>query len=375
MYFIHILILVFLLSGNGIANSDESEPFMFEPVIISQDSEHSAFTDLIYYNNYFFCSFRESDSHAGDKDGIIHIKKSKTGKKWISCAKIQAEGLDFRDPRLSLTPSGRLMLLMGGSVYKDKELLELLPHVSFSDDGSHWEKPQALKSLKSKWLWDVDWDGKNAYGFAYAKDLKSFTLYKLSEKPLRVYKVQDFHFQKEWGENPTEAKVRFSSDGDLHAVIRLQKNKGLIGCASRPYKDWTWKSVQSHLGGPNFIIDENEEMWVCSRTLFLEDKKKDSSWEDLAYNTIFALTDLGLLRVMTLPSGNGSAGDSGYPGLVLRNGNLYISYYSSHEAGKAKVFFIKVSMKELRKKKSELLTSFITKDGKKMDYILKKLED
>ncbi|MAD80997.1 MAG: hypothetical protein QGF59_25915 [Pirellulaceae bacterium] len=45
---------------------------------------------------------------------------SDNGDRWESAALIAEDGIDLRDPKLSIMPDGWLMLIMGGSVYDDK---------------------------------------------------------------------------------------------------------------------------------------------------------------------------------------------------------------------------------------------------------------
>src|SRR5690606_19458539 len=102
-------------------------------LIYGNADEYSAFTDLIYFKNHFYCSFRVGSSHVGGEDGKIRILRSKDGSNWETFAYLQKEGIDLRDPKLSITPKGRIMVIIGGSVYDGKTLLDKQPHVSFSN--------------------------------------------------------------------------------------------------------------------------------------------------------------------------------------------------------------------------------------------------
>src|SRR3954468_10177861 len=75
---------------------------------------HNAFTDLIRWRDRWYCTFREADAHVGG-DGKVRVLESADGKAWGPVALIAEEGIDLRDPKLSITPDGRLMIVAGGS--------------------------------------------------------------------------------------------------------------------------------------------------------------------------------------------------------------------------------------------------------------------
>ncbi|HPD29783.1 MAG TPA: hypothetical protein PLL20_07300 [Phycisphaerae bacterium] len=83
---------------------------------------HNAFTDLIRFQDKWYCTFREGEGHVGG-DGKLRVLESVDGDKWSSAALLTEEGVDLRDPKLSITADGRLMMVAGGSIYKGKELV------------------------------------------------------------------------------------------------------------------------------------------------------------------------------------------------------------------------------------------------------------
>src|SRR5690606_9793714 len=92
---------------------------------IWDQADHNAFTDLIRYKDAFYCTFREASGHVvnpGQENGSIRVIRSVDGKEWKSLALLKKDGLDLRDPKLSITPEGRLMVVMGGSVYREGKL-------------------------------------------------------------------------------------------------------------------------------------------------------------------------------------------------------------------------------------------------------------
>lgn len=296
-------------------------------------AEHNALTDLIFFRNVYYCCFRESDMHAEGKDGKIRILSSKDGVLWTSVALISRLGVDLRDPMLSEMPDGRLMLLMGGSVYKNQRYETGSPRVAFSLDGSTWG-PIVDVNMPGEWIWRVTWHQGIGYGASY-----SFTDPKDLKKPWRVklFKTIDgLHYTlvTPWdiSNRPNETTLRFLESGEMVAMVRRDGN-GLIGSAAPPYERWHWFETRFRFGGPNFLILPNGKMWAGSRL---------TVWHQGKRHFYTCLASMGLDEyqpMITLPSG----GDTSYPGLVYRDGLLRMSYYSSHE-GKAIIYLATVDL-------------------------------
>eukprot|EP01035_Chromulina_nebulosa_P043593 gene43593-59045_t len=102
---------------------------------------HNAFTDMLRWQGRWWCTFREAAGHVGG-DGVIRVIVSADGATWVSAAALAEKDVDLRDPKLSVAPDGRLMLVCGGSIYLGtKELKGRRPRVSFSKDGRSWTEP------------------------------------------------------------------------------------------------------------------------------------------------------------------------------------------------------------------------------------------
>lgn len=101
---------------------------------IYSDQNYNAFTSLIKFKGKFYCAFRAGEKHVYGKDGVIKIITSKDGRDWKEVDQIALNGFDLRDPKLSVTPKGIIMVTMGGSIYKGKALLGGIPHIAFSNE-------------------------------------------------------------------------------------------------------------------------------------------------------------------------------------------------------------------------------------------------
>ncbi len=143
---------------------------------IWSNGRHCAFTSLIEFTGTYYCTFREGFSHIfdenGNAEGKIRILASRNGKKWESVALIGKEGYDLRDPKLSITPDGRLMVSLGGSIYRDRKLVDAHSHVMFSEDGKEFTEPVPVVmdpkvTGELNWIWRVTWHKGIGYGMSY----------------------------------------------------------------------------------------------------------------------------------------------------------------------------------------------------------------
>lgn len=323
------------LATPAIRAAEVDRPEIVSVTKIWDQAPHSAFTDLIRFGDQWVCSFREGDGHVGG-DGKSRVLVSDDGEHWESAALVAEEGVDLRDPKLSITPDGRLMMVMGGSVYGGtKTLKERQPRVSFSADGRTWTAPVRVLDL-GEWLWRVTWHDGAAYGVSYnARDRRAPDP---EEWTLRLVKSADgVHYDDVtrldvpgW---PGETTLRFLDDGRMVALVRRERDdqSGWIGVSSAPFTDWQWTPTGHRLGGPNFIQLPSGKLWAASR---LHER-------DRAKTTLARMTTDSYEPVLTLPSG----GDTSYPGLVWHDGLLWMTYYSSHE-GKSNIYLAKVRLPE-----------------------------
>jgi hypothetical protein len=286
---------------------------------------HSAFTDLIRYKGGWYCALRESRTHVGEI-GRVRVIASLDGLSWRSEALFSEKAVDLRDPKLSIAPGQRLMLLMGGSAYAGARYAGRRPRVAFSSNGHDWTAPQGILT-EGDWLWRVTWHRGQAYGVTYRlvdKDTWSVTLVK-SHDGLAYDEVCRLRIPGK----PNEATVRFRPDGGAIALVRREggSRRAWIGASRPPYTSWQWRASRHRVGGPNLLILPNGDVWAAGRTYLPEGER-----------TVVARMDShGYRPVLELPSG----GDCSYPGLAWHRGLLWVSYYSSHE-GKANVYLAKI---------------------------------
>src|SRR5205809_3051955 len=335
------LVIVSLLSHVAVAG----QPEILSVAKIWDQGKHNAFTDLIRWRDKWYCTFREADAHVGG-DGQLRLLESADGEKWQSAALIGEKGIDLRDPKLSITPDDRLMIVAGGSVYEGKTFKGRQPRVTFSKDGSAWTPPQRVWS-EGEWFWRVTWHGGKAYGVSYNADERTSPAAQEAAKTGKVeggpaeWKLKlvassdglkyDLVTHLDVPGHPNETTLRFMPDGEMIALVRREGGSklGWIGRSHAPYKEWTWKETQDHIGGPNFIRLPDGSLWAACR-----------SYPGGAKTALARMTADGDYKpLLTFPSG----GDTSYAGLVWHDGLLWMSYYSSHE-GKTSIYLAKIKV-------------------------------
>jgi hypothetical protein len=305
---------------------------------IWDQAPHSAFGDLSRFQNRWVCVFREGDGHmpkpGGAGDGKLRVLTSADGNTWTSAALIAEAGIDLRDPHLSVTPTGRLMIVAGGSQYPNGVYQGRQPRVMFSDDTKTWSRPQPVLEA-GHWLWRVTWHNGVAWGVTkFGSPNKE-----IAENPRRANLVRSRDGVK-WETvarldvpGADESTVRFQRDGRMAILMRtnsLTDDKASIGWSDAPYTAWHWTKQDVHVGGPNFIVLPDGRMIGGGR--------KPSA--PGGGGPRMALGPMTLTRYepqLVLPSG----GDTSYPGFVYHDGLLWTLYYSSHEHNTA-VYLAKI---------------------------------
>ena len=311
----------------SIGIAEKPKPQLIETKRIWDAAPHNAFTDLVRWNEKFYCAFREGKGHAGD-DGKLRIIASINGEKWDSAGLLSMDEYDLRDAALSVMPDGRLMVLGGAQQVRDgKDLTGTF--VSFSKDGSEFSPPKMVIPL-GRWLWRVTWHGDTAYGVSYGThDNRPTSALHKTKDGIHYETVTDELLGE--GGWPTEARVRFAENGMCYCLHRRsgdQGNSAYLGSAKAPYTDWHWHDLGARLGGPNFLQLPNGT-WIGAGRLYDGGERTELIQIDVASGKMSPL--------LRLPSG----GDTSYPGMVWHDNTLWVSYYASHE-GKTNVYLSKV---------------------------------
>jgi hypothetical protein len=299
------------------------------------DAPHSAFTDLLAVDDRLYCTFREGDAHVHGADGRIRIIMREGDGPWRSLGVLEVPDIDLRDPKLSQTPDGRVMVVIGGSRYVDRVLLDQQPMVSFSDAaGNRFAAPVPIvidDSVRSKndWLWRVSWHEGVGYGVVYQRVGDRWQVHLLSTTDGITF---DHVTRLPVDGQPNETTLRFTEAGEMLALIRREgsDHRAVLGRSRSPYTNWSFTTLEKAIGGPNLIQGHHGDWWVSGR----------HSGESGSRTFVARLGADGRLHdEVMLPS----AGDTSYPGLVRKDDTLLVSYYSSHE-GSTAIYLAKLDL-------------------------------
>lgn len=287
---------------------------------------HNAFTDLIRFNDRWFCVFREGQKHVSP-DGALRVITSVDGTNWTSAALLTSTNGDLRDAKITVTPDHHLMLNGAKALHQPAQF----KHQSlswFSKDGRNWSAPTIIGD-PNMWLWRVTWRKKTAYCMAYETAGESFVRFYSGKagKKFRALVDDAFH-----DGGPSECSLLFLKDDTCLCLLRRDKEKpsGQLGIARPPYTDWKWKDLGVRIGGQHLISLPDGRIVVATR-LYDGSARTSLMWLDPAAGK--------LTEFLKLPSG----GDCSYPGLVWHDGLLWVSYYSSHE-GRTSIYLAKVKI-------------------------------
>lgn len=294
---------------------------------IWDQAPHNAFTDLVRFQDRWFCVFREGKAHVSD-DGALRVITSVDGEKWESAALIASTNSDLRDAKISVVPDGRLMLCGAGALH-DKSTRTHQSLAWFSKDGRTWGDKVEIGD-PDFWLWRITWHKAKAYGIGYGcRDDRSVRLYSSNDGrrfDVVVERLFDVGF-------PNEASLVF--DGDAACCLLRRDgnpNTGLFGVSQAPYTKWQWKDLGTRIGGPCLLRLADGRL-VAALRLYDGGARTSLCWIDPQSGK--------LAETLKLPSG----GDTSYAGFVLHEGLLWVSYYSSHE-GKTAIYLAKVQIEK-----------------------------
>jgi len=294
---------------------------------IWDEGRHNAFTDLTRFKDAWYVTFREALSHrvpsVGQEGGKIRVLRSEDGKQWESVVLLDGgEGQDLRDPHLSVTPDGRLMV-NGAAAPHEPPQNRRQSYVWFSEDGEEYTEAHPVGD-PDVWLWSVTWHDGTCYGIGYSTLKNKFArLYKSDSGKSFETLVEDLGIDS----YPNESALVFTDDDTGYCLLR-RSGSGLIGTARPPYTDWEWKDLGVPTGGPELIRLPSGH-FVAAVRLYDGKVRTSLCWIEPEEGK--------LTEFLKLPSG----GDTSYPGMVWHDETLWISYYSSHEK-KSSIYIARV---------------------------------
>ena len=281
------------LSAADREGSGSGKPVLVESRRIWNKAVHNAFTDLLRYQDHWYCVFREGTAHVSP-DGALRVITSADGEKWESIALIESPKYDLRDAKITVTPDGRLMLNGAGMLANAK--VRYYSMCWFSTDGGHtWDKGRQIGD-PGFWLWRAHWHGGAAYSMGYSTERDRTT------RKLRLYRSADgrkFDTLVKQVSAPAgcgEDKILFLKDKSALCLLRHETGDKMaqLGTSSPPYTKWKWRDLNLRIGGPNMLQLPDGRILAATR-LHVGGTRTSLSWLDPE--------KAKLTEVLKLPSG------------------------------------------------------------------------
>ncbi|HVP28752.1 MAG TPA: hypothetical protein VMW35_06280 [Myxococcota bacterium] len=301
------------------------------------DGLHNSNTDLVHWHGAFWLVHAASPWHLGSKQCRLVIRRSDDGRVFSWASELTMPGQDIRDPKL--VPIGAKLFLYAlpntglaatpyGTVY------------STSEDGLRWEslRPIEIEGLPedeaSGWLL---WRPKTRDGVtwlvpAYWRDHGRSIL--LSTQDGVRFRLVSRIWQ---GDGNDETDFEFLPDGRILATARLEiapdsllGHPGahtLLATAAPPYERWSYaKSFVARLDGPALFAHDGRVFAVARyQPPPFGRLTRQASALARKRTALYVVEPDRLVHLSDVPS----AGDTSYAGVVLREGSLFFSYYTS----------------------------------------------
>jgi len=276
--------------------------------------ENAFYGDITVFKGTMLVTFRDSTTHEGPGGKVTVLESRDEGTTWRPAATLEKPGFSLFDPHFFALADGRLALHGG---IRDNAGRHWRSYVAFSSDGTKWTEPKAILD-QDQWLWRLTphKDG-HAYGIVYGcPPGRKFSRLLRTKDGLQFETVAPLLTAN----YPNEATIRFALDGTAYILHRIEERGGhaLLGESRPPYRDWSWKNLGRFIGGPNLLLLPNGA-WLAGGRCVETPVRAQLGLVDVAAGKYRAVLDL--------PSG----GDCSYPGFLVHEGKLWVTYHSSHE--------------------------------------------
>jgi hypothetical protein len=299
--------------------------------------KHHAFTDLCDFRGALYCCYRVASNHVSG-DGVINIVTMTTNTEVKYTQRISLPSTDLRDPKLSITPKGELMLLAYARRSASSHHLGLLgentPVIWTSQDGLSWSSPTNIGE-KHWWLWRLRWHNNSAYGLAYNRSANAVHLY--SGQPKQSFhrvKNNVFSLKTHNRGYPNESDMCFTDNGTAYVILRRDSDtySAQLGVSKAPYTQWHWTDLGFYLGGPNMLKLDEQSALLAGRVLY------KNKLVTAVLKIEFKSAKVRPLKILP------SSGDNSYPGMVRRGNTLFVSYYSAHQDQQAHIYLAALTL-------------------------------
>lgn len=326
---VSLLSWLWLQSGPKIGSSQSS----MKTWVVRDDGNHNAFTDMVFWNDYFWLVFISSPSHFASDQSRVVLLRSRDGCDWQTAHEFDGDGQDIRDPKLGIIAQ---QLAVFALLNKSFDAAPYASVTSLSLNGLDWTP---FQTIQAGWLIGrpITQDGTSWYAPAHRLDTGSAAL--LSSTDGLDWRVHSHLFDGNI-ERADETAMQLLKDGRLLAITRLEAGSSILGSdlaatlvsiSEPPFTEWRIlvRDRTTRLDGPVMFLANNHiyavgrrqvevqgSFWLKSGSVF--SKKRTSIFQvEEKTGELVCLTDLP------------SSGDTSYAGVVAREGKILICYYTN----------------------------------------------
>lgn len=293
---------------------------------VVRDGFHNAFTDLQYWRDMYWVSYRKGSAHASmDGEAVAAVSTDRT--RFREAARVKVYG-DNRDPKLFPISEDRMAMTIPDweGEYAGWALQQ---YITFSEDGFNWEKPVPILE-KGQWLWrirehegvlyglvqEIDTDretGRNRHDLVLmtTTDLLEWTVHcRVGPADLRL----------------NESDIVWRPDGEAWLVARSTNAPGYsyFCSAQPPYTEWQCKPVKALIHAP-VMVEHEGVVYVAGRSK--PELEGVEGFPTRCSLGVWKIENGHVQPVLRIPA----MGDCSYPGLVKDpEGRICMSYYSQH---------------------------------------------
>lgn len=309
-----------LRSGAGLA---------MDTTTVTADDQHNAFTDLIAWREAFWLVYTASPSHFASRQSRVVLLWSSDAIEWQEVARFNGGGQDIRDPRLAVIGDRLMLYALLNRKFDPQPYATICAQ---SDDGRNWSA--FSQAVPDGWLLGKPETPDGWYWYALA--------HHLGQRTAQLFRSTDGiqwepHGKMFGPRGVDETALVFRPDGTLWAAARLESGSGILGSdengtliatARPPYESWTSCTCSrlTRLDGP--CLFDHGRVYAVGRYQpqtggFIH---RQGSVLSRKRTAIFGIDQQELVHLADLPS----SGDTAYAGVVVRDGQLYVSYYTSN---------------------------------------------
>jgi hypothetical protein len=306
----------------------------FETWSITHNQMHNSNVDMIWYRDAFYLAHAASPFHFGTEHCTLLIKRSADGHHWEQVTELGRDmEVDVRDPKFAVIGENLFLYVF---LNRATQPLPYATRSAWTNNGTHWSR---LESIGHEgWLF---WrpktrDHRTWYFPAYWHKFHHNALF-ITSDGLKFEQIATIAIDR----YINEPEIEFLPDGRLiatqrtdyckesfHQLVGIPQTSTVISVSEPPYTEWseTAETQLTRLDGP-VMFSHNGRVYGVGRAHPYNGAIFPRHGAVLAKKrtALYEVSPDGLTHISDLPS----CGDTSYAGVVLRDGFVYIAYYTN----------------------------------------------